>query len=168
MIAKLKKSLLWPASESWRQLFINLAWLAPLLLLVGFAGGLMQWAPQFDLAMLKLAAIAVIIPSLGEELLFRAAILPKPEAEAPLPIKWMVLSTLMFVLWHPIQAPIYGGAFGAMMLNPWFLVAVALTGFACARLYWETRSIWPAVALHWIVIMAWKALLDGPSPWTTA
>lgn len=146
---------------------IHLAVLSPVLLLIGFAGDLMRWAPKLDLAMLKLAVIAVIIPSLGEELLFRAAILPKPEADAPLPIKWMALSTILFVLWHPIQAPIYDGEFGAMMLNPFFLVAVALTGWACARLYWKTRSIWPAVALHWIVIMAWKALLDGPSPWTT-
>lgn len=126
----------------------------------------MQWAPQFDAAMLRLALIAVVIPALGEELLFRAAILPQPEADAPLPIKYMVLSTILFVLWHPIQAPIYGGEFAVTMLDPWFLAAVALTGWACARLYWKTRSIWPAVALHWIVIVVWKALLDGPSPWS--
>jgi hypothetical protein len=34
-----------------------------------------------------------------------------------------------------------------------------------ARPYWKTASPWSSVALHWLVVVGWKALLSGPSPW---
>ena len=165
MIEKLKAALR-PPSAGWTGPFLlSFAFLAPILLALGWGGGLMRWDPQFDVTMIRLALIAIVVPALGEELLFRAAVLPRPD-DGALPLVPTALSIALFVLWHPIQAPIYGGEFGAMMLNPWFLACVAVVGFACAQLYWKTRSIWPVVLLHWSVIMLWKALLDGPSPWS--
>jgi uncharacterized protein len=143
----------------------ELAWLVPVILLLGFAGGLMRWDPSFDATILKLAALAVVAPALGEELLFRAALLPLPDGTRPLPWRAIALSTALFVLWHPAQAPLFGPHWAQVMLDPWFLAAVAAVGVAAARLYWKTGSIWPSVALHWLVVVTWKALLDGPSPW---
>jgi predicted Abi (CAAX) family protease len=71
----------------------------------------------------------------------------------------------LFVLWHPPQGLIFGPHWAAIMLNPWFLACVGALGFASARLYLRTGSIWPSVLLHWLVVVAWKALLGGPSPW---
>lgn len=141
------------------------AWLLPVLLALGFAGGLMRLAPRFDEAVLRLALIALVAPALAEELLFRAALLPRPDPDRPLPLGALALSASLFLLWHPLQILIFPPHWRAVMLDPWFLAAVAAFGIASARLYWATGSIWPSVALHWLVVVAWKALLSGPSPW---
>ena len=110
--------------------------------------------------------MAIVAPALGEELLFRAALLPQPE-ERPLPAGPLMLSVTLFVLWHPIQAPLFGPHWGQVVLNPWFLAAVAAFGLASARIYWKTGSIWPSVLLHWMIVVGWKALLGGPSLWVS-
>jgi predicted Abi (CAAX) family protease len=157
----------WPDRNGWAQLGIELAWLAPLLLLLGFAGDLMSWQPRFDAEIARLAAVALVAPALGEELLFRAALLPAPDEgrRAGLAI---ALSTALFVLWHPPQAWLFGPHWARTVLDPWFLLCVAALGLACARLYLRSGSIWPSTLLHWSVVVAWKALLGGPSPWVAA
>jgi predicted Abi (CAAX) family protease len=157
----------WPDRAGWARLGLEAAWLVPVLLALGFAGGLMSWAPRFDAEIARLAAVALVAPALGEELLFRAAVLPRPRP-GPLPWAATILSTLLFVLWHPPQAWLFGPHWGETVLDPWFLLCVAALGVASARLYWRTGSIWPSVLLHWTVVVAWKALLDGPSPWVAA
>jgi predicted Abi (CAAX) family protease len=143
------------------------AWLLPVLLVLGLAGGLFHWRPQFDLTILKLALVALVAPALGEELLFRAALLPQPDPDAPLPMKPLAASIVLFVAWHPLQLLVFDANWARTVLDPWFLASVAALGLASARLYWKTGSIWPSVALHWLVVVAWKALLGGPSPWIT-
>ena len=73
-----------PAARHVRFFLIEFAWLLPVLLAIGFAGGLMRWAPALDGRTLQLALIAILAPALGEELLFRAALLPRPHS-GPLP-----------------------------------------------------------------------------------
>ena len=144
-------------------------WLFPALAALGLAGGIIRLAPTDDLpAFLRLAAIALIVPALAEELLFRAALLPHPAEPATLSQRRVaaVLSVALFVAWHPPQALLYGPTFAAMMLDPWFLACVALMGTACVRLYERTGSVWPNMLLHWLPIALWKGLLGGPSPWT--
>ena len=141
------------------------AWLLPLLLVLGFAGGLMRWQPAFGADLLKLALVAIVAPAIGEELVFRALLLPLPQRDRPFPWIPVLLSTAAFVLWHPLQALVFGPHWQAVVLDPWFLAAVAAFGLASSRLYWATGSIWPSAALHWIVVVTWKALLAGPSPW---
>ena len=143
-----------------------MAWLLPVLVLLCSFGDLLHWQPRLDAEILKLAAVAIVAPALGEELLFRAALLPRP-GERPLPLLPLTISIALFVLWHPLQAPIFGPHWGSVVLNQWFLAAVAAFGLASARIYWKTQSIWPSVLLHWLVVVGWKALLDGPSPWVS-
>lgn len=142
------------------------AWLLPMLLLFGFLGGLMHWRPVFDAQLLRLAVVAIIVPALGEELLFRAALLPDPAGDG-VPWPRVLASTLLFVLWHPAQALAFGPHWAAVVLDPWFLASVAATGVALSRLSLSTGSIWPPVALHWLIVVTWKALLGGPSPWVS-
>ena len=164
MIARVWSALrTWPDAKGWARLVVEAAWLLPVLLALGFFGALMSWQPRFDAEIARLAAVALFVPALGEELLFRAALLPSPPSgQATGPI---LLSTALFVLWHPPQGLIFGPHWAAIMLNPWFLACVGALGFASARLYLRTGSIWPSVLLHWLVVVAWKALLGGPSPW---
>lgn len=169
MFDRLATSLRTPPSRAHFRLFLGeTLWLVPLLLLLGAVGGLMHWRPLFDVTILKLAMVAIVVPALGEELLFRAALLPRPRPNAPLPRTAVALSALVFVAWHPLQIFVFGPDWGRTVLDPWFLAAAAALGIACARLYWRTGSLWPSVGLHWLVVVGWKALLSGPSPWQAA
>ena len=154
-----------PGRADWADFVVVLVVLAPLLLLVGYGGGLMEWSPRFDRSIATLALVALVAPSLGEELLFRAALIPSRDAAPCFPWKAVLVSTVLFVAWHPVQVFVFGPDWGETVLDPWFLLAAALLGLGCARLYWKSGSIWTAVALHWVVIVTWKALLGGPSPW---
>jgi predicted Abi (CAAX) family protease len=156
-----------PSRRHWGFFAAEASWLLPLLVALGWAADLIHWNPRFDAGLLKLALLALVIPALGEELLFRAALLPSPDNRIPLPPWRLAMSVGAFVIWHPLQAPIFGDHWQQVVLNPWFLAAVFFFGVASARLYWRTGSIWPSVALHWLVVVGWKALLGGPSPWVS-
>src|SRR5690606_12311708 len=134
-------------------------WAVPLLLLVAYAGGLVRIAePPDSAALLRLAATLLIAPALGEELLFRAALIPRERPRWP----WLALSVALFVAWHPLQVMTFGPPWAGAFLDPWFLLAVAVLGVALARIYAATRSIWPCVLAHWLVVVTWKACLGGP------
>lgn len=168
VIGRLRRALrTWPDPAGWARLAIEAAWLVPVLLVLAFAGDLMTWRPRFDAQIARLALVAFIVPALGEELLFRAALLPDARLQT-VPLRPVLLSTALFVLWHPPQGWIFGPHWQAMMLDPWFLACVAALGIACARLYLFTGSIWPPVLLHWSAVVGWKALLGGPSPWVAS
>jgi uncharacterized protein len=145
-------------------MLLEAAWSLPLAMLLCFAGGLMSFGWTDDLALLmRLAFVALIAPALGEELLFRVIMLPPPDQPAP----WwrLAIPVLLFVAWHPPQVLIFGPHWGEVVLNPWFLAAVAVMGTALTRLYLATGSIWPSVLLHWITVVGWKAFFGAPSPW---
>ena len=105
---------------------------------------------------LALAAAAVLVPALGEELVFRGLLQPRRLSGA-----WAylgaVLSLGLFTLWHPIQ--VWTGWFTgqAVFLDPGFLIVVAGLGLACTLSIHRSGSLWPAIAMHWIVVVVWKA-----------
>jgi predicted Abi (CAAX) family protease len=143
---------------------IEAAWSLPLALLLCWAGGLVRFGWTDDPQMLlRLALVALVVPALGEELLFRVLLLP-PRGR---PADWRhyTLSVALFVLWHPPQAWLFGPHWAVVVLNPCFLAATAVLGLALARLYRLTGSVWPPVLLHWVTIMGWKGLFGAPSPW---
>jgi len=145
------------------RLLFELAWLVPILALLGWLGGLGQ-PGDIDLsALLRVAAIALFVPALLEEVVFRAAFLPEPRARPSLLRCGLAIAA--FVGWHPLQVLWFGEAWSAVVFNPWFLAAVVALGVATTRLYLATSSLWPAVILHWLVVVAWKAL-GGASPWS--
>ena len=105
---------------------------------------------------LALAAVAVVVPALGEELVFRGVL--QPERLSGL---WSYagagLSLALFVLWHPMQ--VWTGWFTgqAVFLDPGFLILVAGLGLACTLSVHRSGSVWAAVAMHWVVVVVWKA-----------
>ena len=108
--------------------------------------------------MLGLAATLFVVPALGEEILFRGLLIPRDRPG----VGAILLSVLLFVLWHPLQALTIGPPWAAAFLDPWFLAAVAILGLALARIYAATRSLWPCVLAHWLVVLGWKTVLGGP------
>ncbi len=152
-----------PGLEGWRRLLFELAWLAPTLGLLGWFGDFVAPAPIDFGALARVAVIALLVPALAEEVVFRAALLPAP-SEKPSLLRCSS-SVLAFVVWHPVQVLWFGDAWGATVLNPWFLAAVAAFGVAATRIYLVTASLWPSVFLHWLIVVAWK-VLGGASPWS--
>ena len=148
-----------PPRSGWSRAGLELCWALPLMLLVAYAGGLvrLQGAPDLS-TIVGLAATLVVAPAMGEELLFRGLLIPH---DAP-PARWIAVSTFLFVLWHPLQAVTIGPPWASAFLDPWFLAAVAILGVALGRIYAATRSLWPCVLAHWLVVFIWKVWLGGP------
>lgn len=114
--------------------------------------------PPDAITMMRLAATLMLTPALGEEILFRGLIIPRDRPAR----KWIALSVLLFVLWHPLQAIAFGPPWASAFLDPWFLAAVAALGLSLARIYRATRSLWPCILFHWLVVYVWKVFLGGP------
>ena len=148
-----------PDARGWLQTVLELGWALPLILVVAHFGGLIRGhgAPDVSTAA-WLAATLFIAPALGEELLFRGLLIPRRGSRA----RWIAFSTLLFVLWHPLQAVTFGPPWSASFLDPWFLAAVAVLGIALGRIYAAAGSLWPCVLAHWLVVLGWKVLLGGP------
>ena len=67
-----------PDRRGWLRVVAELLWAMPLLLLIAYAGGLARIVePPDSAALLQLGATLLVAPALGEELLFRAAIIPR-------------------------------------------------------------------------------------------
>lgn len=107
-------------------------------------------------AFLGLAVIAVLVPALAEEAIFRGLLQPR-RLTGPRTILISALSLTAFIAWHPIQ--VWTGWFTgqAIFLDPGFLCVAGLLGFACTISVHRSDSLWGAVALHWAVVVVWKA-----------
>lgn len=116
-----------------------------------------------DLAALPLTLLTVFfVPAIGEEVVFRGLMVPGRN-EAARPIIAIALSTLLYVLWHPLEGFTFLPGARALFARPDFLMVTGLLGLACAVTRWRTGSIWPAVLLHWAAVVVWKTWLGGPA-----
>ncbi|MGJ8536682.1 MAG: CPBP family glutamic-type intramembrane protease [Parasphingopyxis sp.] len=163
VFGRVKPALLtWPNGVGWLRAVWELLWAVPVVLLCGWLGGFMRFTVTDDMAdLVMLAIVAIFAPAIGEEILFRATLLPRPE-ESRLYGKAILVSVVAFVAWHPLQALIFGPGVVPIFLDPWFLLAVAVLGLALARIYRATASLWPCVLAHWLVVVGWKAFFGGP------
>ncbi|WHU01513.1 CPBP family glutamic-type intramembrane protease [Sphingomonas sp. NIBR02145] len=151
----------WPDARGWRAVGRELLWGLPLIALLAFATGLAHFDPMpFGLPWLGVFFTLMLVPALGEELVFRGLIVPPPDR--PFPLWQAALAVGMFVLWHPLQALTFGPPWSAIFLDSRFLMIVAVLGALLARLYRATGSIWPCVCTHWLIVAGWKLLFAGP------
>jgi len=121
---------------------------------------LLHWSPLSAPQLAVLAARALFIPALGEELMFRAALIPGRHEGAPA-LPWIALSVVLFTGWHVVETTFLPGS-AATFLRADFLTLAAVLGLLCALLRWRSESIWTAVALHWLVVVAWQGWFGGP------
>jgi predicted Abi (CAAX) family protease len=150
-----------PDQSGWRFAAGQAAWLTPVLAVCGWSGGFILWQPALDGTTWGLIAIAFFFPVLAEESFFRAALIRRCTASHS---AWpaILISTLLFTAWHPLQAQLYWVPWHGLAWNPAFLAAIFALGIACARIFARTGSIWPCVLLHWTIVAAWKALFGAP------
>jgi predicted Abi (CAAX) family protease len=129
---------------------------------ISFATGLAHVAPlAIGWAWARYALILLVVPSLGEEILFRGLIVP-PRG-VPMSRAMGAIAVAAFVLWHPLQAVTFGPPWAATFLDPTFLVIVAILGTTLVWMYRRSGSIWPGVIVHWLVVAGWKLVFGGPS-----
>ncbi|MEL7476488.1 MAG: CPBP family glutamic-type intramembrane protease [Cyanobacteria bacterium J06642_12] len=130
------------------------------LLTVGFGG--LAFAVRPDLIDLdripssRQLAIAIplafVIPALAEELIFRGLLTPTFN------LRWAIVSTSLFVLWHPFEAYTFLPDAMPLFVQPTFIGLVTLLGTLCWIVYWKTGSLWASVLIHWWVVAGWKLL----------
>ena len=101
------------------------------------------------------AIIAIVIPSLGEELVFRVGLAGRRG--------WLRATgaLALFILWHPLQLWLGLPMAQPVFAEPGFLAIVALLGLACTLAYRWSGSLWPPVFIHWTVVVGWKAVAGG-------
>lgn len=112
--------------------------------------------------LLRLAA-GLLMPALGEEVLFRVALLPHPAEQANLAnlLGWGLLSTGLFVLYHPLAGASWYPAGRRVFRDSRFLLPCTALGIVCAVAYGATGSLGPPVLIRWVVVVLWLGVLGG-------
>lgn len=127
---------------------------------IGVTTGLYKLGPG-DLSALPLTMLTVFfVPAIGEEVVFRGLMVPSRPERPATPI---AVSTVLYILWHPLEGFTFLPGARELFTRPDFLLVTGLLGLACGLTRWRTGSIWPAVLLHWAVVVVWKTWLGGPS-----
>ena len=115
---------------------------------------------------LSTSLIALVFPALVEEILFRILPLPDPQQITGdqgwlLFLKPAIVSWLLFIAAHPLNAWVFFPSRKATFFNPIFLSLAALLGLICTIAYGLTASLWPPVLLHWLPVVMWLLVLGG-------
>lgn len=100
---------------------------------------------------LTISLSTFFVPSLAEELAFRGWL----RKGAPIAAS---LSLVAYILWHPLQVWLGLPFARPEFVDPRFLSLVAWLGLACTLSRIRSGSIWPAVIIHWGVVVVWIAL----------
>ncbi|BAU13696.1 hypothetical protein LEP3755_42370 [Leptolyngbya sp. NIES-3755] len=132
---------------------------------IGFSQGFLRFKPwqaskrQYALLTLRL----FFMPALIEEFVFRVLLLPAPRAgvtDQAWAI-WAILSLILFVVYHPINAKTFYKRGNPTFFDPVFLVLTGLLGVACTVAYLFTGSLLVITLIHWIVVTTWLILFGG-------
>jgi predicted Abi (CAAX) family protease len=102
-------------------------------------------------------------PALIEELLFRGLLLPHPIEGASISqiATATIASTLLFIIYHPVNALLFYPP-GRPTFWDWrFLSLTGLLGMICAIGYLYSGSLWLPVIIHWVVVSSWILLAGG-------
>jgi predicted Abi (CAAX) family protease len=107
----------------------------------------------------KTIVVAFFMPGLLEELCWRVAFIPHPTEVVSPSVRffWIVLSLVLFVLYHPLNIFVSHDTFK----DPVFLGLAALLGLACTIAYLATGSIWIPAIVHWLIVVGWLLFLGG-------
>ncbi|ATQ41171.1 CPBP family glutamic-type intramembrane protease [Caulobacter mirabilis] len=150
----------WPTARGWVLATLLGAAALALELSIGLAGGFLRPAPGDWSILPGTLLLALFVPAIGEELVFRGVLTPGREEQ---PALWRAIlpSTLLFVLWHVLEALTFMPDAAVIFLRPDFLATTAVLGLTCGVLRHRTGSLWPAVALHWVEVAGWQVWFGG-------
>jgi predicted Abi (CAAX) family protease len=150
-----------PAARGWMFCAAVSALTLAIMAAIGFATGLYRLTPTQPGLPLRLLTV-LVIPALGEEIPFRGLLTPGP-GESRRPWLAVAASTTLYVVWHGVEAVTFLPAAAPVFLRPDFLLCCAVLGLGCAITRLRTGSLWPAVLLHWALVVVWQTWLGGVS-----
>jgi predicted Abi (CAAX) family protease len=115
------------------------------------------------LTMVTLPVSLLVMPSLLEELFFRALMLPHKTRKNTVQKKVFLslFSIFAFIAWHPLNAMTMNAAAYPIFTDPVFLLLAALMACACTIAYLKSGSVWIPVSIHWITVLVWLFFLGG-------
>jgi uncharacterized protein len=130
---------------------------------IGFYSGLFNFGFLNSKIGLFLPFILFVFPSFFEEAFFRGLLIPNNAVEqgSRRILFYLVISTALFVLWHPFNALTINPEAASFFLNPYFLLITTLLGLTCGVSYILSRSLWIPILIHWLTVMLWVFLLGG-------
>ena len=166
--SRLIESLKWPTLTDWGFAIAVLLLYACIALPQGFKQGFLRYCPPAELGLsipqqLKLMLLLFFMPALLEELIMRVLLLPHP-TEGVLPQTWLiwsVISLVIFVVYHPLNALTFYPVGKPTFFQPIFLVLSGLLGLVCTVIYLQTGSLWLIAIAHWLVVVVWLLWLGG-------
>jgi predicted Abi (CAAX) family protease len=103
----------------------------------------------------------LVFPVLFEEAFFRGMLIPRDLRGRGKTAVHVVVSSILFVLWHPLNAVTINPTARDTFLRPDFLVIVFLLGLACGVGYVISRSLWVPILIHWVTVVVWVLGLGG-------
>lgn len=132
-------------------------------LVIGFSSGLFKLGMLHSNLVYVLPLTLFFFPVLLEESVFRGLIIPQNTKERGVGsvVFYTVLSTLLFVAWHPLNALTINPTAAPFFLNPYFLVIVFCLGIVCSLSYIYSQSLWLPLGLHWLTVIVWVLFLGG-------
>ncbi|MDB5480122.1 MAG: family intrarane metalloprotease [Caulobacteraceae bacterium] len=150
----------WPDAAGWGfSAAVGVAALAAVWGL-GFSSGLYALhAANLNGMPIRLLTV-LVAPAFGEEAVFRGLLIPS-RSEADRPALQIIVATTVFIAWHLVEAKLILPQAATLFERPDFLACAGLVGFGCAVIRWRTGSLWPAVALHWLMVTIWQTWLGG-------
>jgi uncharacterized protein len=132
---------------------------------VGRLCGFLTWEP-IDVRMAWPLLIAMVLfPVLPEEVFFRGLLIPNAlmTRKPTVIVSTLLGSSLLFTLWHPLNAALFNPAARVFFYNPAFLLVVFLLGLTCSYCYALSKSLWMPIWIHWMTIALWVFLFGGHS-----
>jgi predicted Abi (CAAX) family protease len=161
LLSKLYRAVLTlPQGTDWGLGLVLLLGYALIALLWGQRSALLRWQPVTSPQTIAITlGIALIVPALMEETLFRVLLLPDPNHAYF--YGWAVGGLMLFILAHPLNALLFFPHRKETFFNPHFLALAGLLGLICTIAYQQSESLWLPVLLHWIPVGLWLLLWGG-------
>ena len=150
-----------PTAGGWAFCLVVAAVTLAAMAVIGFSTGLYALTPTQPGLPLRMLTV-ILIPALGEEIPFRGLLIPGP-GESRRPALASAISTTLYTAWHVVEALTFLPAAAPVFLRPDFLACCAVLGVGCAVTRLKSGSLWPAVLLHWTLVVVWQTWLGGVS-----
>lgn len=130
---------------------------------VGFAGSVFRFSSIDIVRWWFLPLTLFVFPSFLEELVFRGVLLRRNLLDSGwrAAVGPVIYGSIVFTLWHPINALTINPGAQRFFLDPVFLLIVFLLGIATGIGYLVSRSLWVPVLMHWLTVVIWVFLLGG-------
>lgn len=131
---------------------------------IGFRTKFLHWnLLRSHQIIIKILLTSLFTPAILEEIFFRVLLLPHPTEKTSIVTLsfWTLISLILFVIYHPINAITFFPAGRKTFFEPVFLGCAALLGLICTIAYENSGSLWLAAFIHWLVVIIWLIFLGG-------